>query len=128
MVKSTIIFEPLYAVSILTIKISILCLYRRIFPQRWLKYALLATGVLTAAHCICFFCLSIFQCLPLRSLVNPNIRDHCVNFATAGLILGIANVLTDIMALTLPVPIIWRLQTSKTRKRLTTMTFLLGGL
>ncbi|MCJ1454842.1 hypothetical protein MMC28_005195 [Mycoblastus sanguinarius] len=128
LVVSTTITAIGYNTSVSTVKISILCLYRRIFPQRWLKYALLAVAFFAAGQYISFNLVTILSCVPISAQWSSTVKARCVNYAAASLVSGILNVLTDITILTLPMPIVWRLQISNYQKRLTTVTFLLDGL
>ena len=110
------------------IKMSILHFYRRMFPQQWFKYALLGTGATVAGSSIAQLPCDILQCVPVRSQWDPNVKGKCNNFGAIILGFGILNIITDVMTLVLPIPVIWRLKLSPARKRLVMSTFMLGGL
>ena len=116
-----------YNTTIFAIKISFLCFYRRIFPQRWFKYALLVTGVAVGANTLAYNLVAIFQCVPIKASWDPSIHATCVDLATEYFVAGITNVLTDINILVLPLPLIWRLQVSVPKRWLIYGTFMLGG-
>ena len=106
---------------------SILYFYNRVFPQKWFKYSLIALGLFISGHMIAFNFVAIFQCRPIRSQWNPSIPSHCLNYEAAILIGGIVNILTDFVMLIIPMPLLWGLKLSKSRKLMLTSVFLLGG-
>ena len=74
---------------------------------------------------------SVFiQCIPVAALWDPLSYPGytCDNYASALFYLAIVNVCTDIIILALPLPILWKLQVTPTRKRQLLSIFLLGGL
>ena len=116
-----------YLITNASIKISILCLYRRIFPKRWLSYALLSVGIFTVGQTIALCFTTIFESVPISSRWNPH-KGHYLNFSAVSIAASTLNVATDIIILSLPIPIVWRLQAPRSRKVLILTTFLLGGL
>lgn len=71
---------------------------------------------------------NLFQCLPIRADWNPSVQPRCVNLDVELIILSSINVVTDVTLLALPMPLVWRLQASRSRKLQVSFTFLLGGL
>ncbi len=126
--QSSLVTAVLYNFSILAIKLSILYFYRRIFPQRWFKQVLLATGGLITGSTVASMVCDVLQCVPINSQWDPTVKGHCINFASVILASGIVTVVTDFILLCLPMPLIWRLKISAPRKRLVMSSFLLGGL
>ncbi|MCJ1454841.1 hypothetical protein MMC28_005194 [Mycoblastus sanguinarius] len=111
-----------------TTKMSILYFYRRIFPQRWFKYTLIAAGTIVSGSAIAQLPCDILQCRPIRSQWDPNVKGKCSDFGSIILGFGVLNIITDVMLLILPLPVLWRLKISASRKRLLISVFLLGGL
>lgn len=111
----------------MAIKLSILYFYARIFPQRWFKYALVGAGAFTCGIAISQLPVDVVQCVPIQSQWDPNVEGKCINFGAGTLAIGIANIFTDIVLFILPMPILWRLQVSASKKRMLTLVFLLGG-
>lgn len=69
--------------------------------------------------CFTIACLGtlIFNCNPIAGAWDPVIRKngHCYsqeNFKNIGLFNTIVNVTTDVMYATIPIPLIWQLQTT----------------
>ncbi|KAI0140596.1 hypothetical protein BJ166DRAFT_105959 [Pestalotiopsis sp. NC0098] len=58
-----------------------------------------------------------FQCLPVASLWDPSIKDFtCLNAGVAFAAGAVLNIASDFVLMILPLPALWKLQTSK-RKR-----------
>ena len=111
-------------------KFSILLLYHRLFGiNRWFRTALCVAGALTIMWWIAAFLDSMFECVPLQAIWDKSIRDpKCQDVRASALGTGIANMILDIMFLTLPLPMIWKLQVTKRIKVSLTGIFLLGAL
>ena len=105
---------------------SILCFYRRIFPQRWFKYTLVGLGLFVSLYNIAAFFGDIFQCVPLRKLWNPAVPGTCFNYEALIIASGVLNVVTDFAILGLPMPLLWRLEAPTRRKRLLSIVFSFG--
>ena len=128
--QATLTTEVLYTPASTSIKFSVLLLYSRLFPNRTLK---------VVSYCIAGF-LFIFgfaqmlsvviQCTPPAALWDPSAYPYavCDNIAPALVVFAVLNAATDITVLCLPLPILWRLHASKTRRGQLICIFLLGGL
>lgn len=58
-----------------------------------------------------------FQCLPVAALWDPSIKDFtCLNAGIAFAAGAVLNIASDFVLMILPLPALWKLQTSK-RKR-----------
>ena len=107
------------------IKISILLYYRRVFATQAIKCpTLVFTGLtwLTSKLGICL------QCFPLKSVWDPLVIGHCMDFNVFVLVMGLIDLLLDISILCLPMSIISGLKMSLKRKISLALIFLLGGL
>ena len=109
-----------------SVKVSLLFFYRRIFPQRWFKHALFATGAVVGSYSIAYILVAIFQCVPIRASWDTSIHGTCLNLGDQFFVGGITNALIDVIILILPVPLVWRLQVSVTKRWLIFGTFTLG--
>ncbi|MCJ1407200.1 hypothetical protein MMC19_001271 [Ptychographa xylographoides] len=124
---SIVAIECMWCVTIVVVKLSILFLYNRIFPQRWFKRSLKVIGVFIIAWAVSAFFGAIFQCVPLAALWDPTVSGVCIRYGDLSLVIGIFNILTDFIILGLPVPLVWQLKISTQRKWLLTATFMMGG-
>ena len=128
-------FEILWAVSLCATKISILLFYRRLFPRentsaswRICHWALLA---LTVVLCLISVFASAFQCTPYDypwTFGIPNPNAHCIDFIALARFTASGNIVTDVLILCLPIPIVWNLHLQRSKKFGVMGLFLLGGL
>lgn len=111
------------------IKMSVLLLYRRLFVGRsFNQYSLVMCGV-TLLWSLGFFFAFAFECgtdLAHYWTSAQTIEQYCVD--TDALYVGfvISDVLTDVLILAIPIPIVWKLQMSFANKAGLTCIFLLG--
>ncbi|KAI1173841.1 hypothetical protein F4777DRAFT_556489 [Nemania sp. FL0916] len=112
-------------------KFSALLFYRRIFSSTsksfnnaWnIVFALVAVFILYKLPA------QIFSCIPPRKNWLPSIPGHCENdYTNFGLLLAglILDILTDLLILLLPMPIVFRLHTSRRKKLALFGAFFLG--
>ena len=111
------------------IKMSVLLLYRRLFVGRSFNhYSLVMCGVI-ALWSLGFLFGFAFQCgtditnywTSLKTVQKYCASHHAMNFGFA-----ISDVLTDLLILAIPIPIVWKLQMSIATKVGLTCIFLLG--
>lgn len=120
-----ILYNPATALA----KISILLLYRRIFPNPRLLIVLWTVGAFVVCYCTAQFFVLLIQCRPIRAAWDPTVPNPtCVRVNTTYIIIGAFNALTDIVTLCIPMPMLWRLQISRERKAQLIGMFMLGGL
>ena len=118
----------IYAICLPTIKVSILLLYRRIFPTQSFRLASLLVGLLVLTWMIATLTVQIFSCKPIEASWKPALAKYCIDTKKFYYGNAISNLLTDVIILCLPMPLIWRLNMSKERKFLLSGVFLLGSL
>ncbi|KAI4140519.1 MAG: hypothetical protein LQ341_003806, partial [Variospora aurantia] len=116
----------LYIASLSLTKVSILLLYRRIFPNRRFHAILWGVGVFVVAFTIANILFIIFGCNPIKAGFNPNILGKCINHEAAILAVAILTVTTDFVILFLPLPLVWKLHLPTNTKFQLTLVFLLG--
>ncbi|TVY57415.1 hypothetical protein LCER1_G003044 [Lachnellula cervina] len=109
-------------------KLAILCLYLRVFttkPYRWAAYFI---GAILVVTWIVYFCVQMVMCVPFSYQWNKNIPNgKCLDQFAIFVWIGLPSIATDLMIIILPLPIIWRLQTSVNQKIGLTITFLTGS-
>lgn len=124
--------QTLYIISLCTIKLSILLFYNRIFgvPRPMFRYILLATGGVVIAYSVAGMLGTVLQCVPLSDLWKPPSKNPpvCIHFGAIVLTVGAINIVTDIIILSLPIPLVWSLQMSRSHKWQVVAVFSLGGL
>ncbi|RQM04668.1 hypothetical protein DH86_00004198, partial [Scytalidium sp. 3C] len=113
------------------VKTSILLFYTRLFrTSRTFRYVAFGVWIYTLLWAIAAFFSNMLQCIPISYFWNKNQPGHCIPNAliTIGLSNGILSFVGDIFILSMPVPMIWKLQIDKRRRIALIGIFLLGGL
>ena len=103
--------QILFPITMSFAKVSMLFLYRRIFPSRGFNITLYVVGAVILVWCLASVLAIIFICHPVQFFWDKTIPNgHCGN--DFGILYGIAgpNIATDIAVLILPMPILWKLQ------------------
>lgn len=110
-----------------TVKLAVLLFYWRIFPSMTFRRVVCAM----AAFIVCYFlaCLVTFimQCYPVYSFWQPAATVHCINrneFYLAAAVLGL---LTDVVLVTMPMPVLWHLKITTKKKVQLSIVFFVGG-
>ena len=128
--KAALATFVMYFTTTATIKASLLLLYYRYFGiSRPFRIALYISAGLIVCWYLAVLFASIFQCVPVAAFWDRNIKNpKCVNLALFSTMTGVTNLLTDVIVLCLPMPMVWTLHTNKTQKMTLTGIFLLGFL
>lgn len=121
------VVEVLYNFTAMWVKASILALYLRIFPIRqFQRWTWVMMGV-NFAYNITFMICSIAQCLPIESRWNPKIASVCVNYYAVVVTSGVINILTDVIILAMPIPMIHQLHIPGRKKHMLSAVFATGA-
>ncbi|KPM42205.1 hypothetical protein AK830_g4328 [Neonectria ditissima] len=127
--------EPyMYGLAVTFTKISVLLLYRRLLYSKasprslfsilyWLAFSL------STVYPVILWVTMACACQPVSYYWNQYIgaEGHCINIKLFFLVLGIMNMLNDIVILIVPIPKIMQLQLSKRLKASIIGIMLLGG-
>ncbi|KAL8790549.1 MAG: hypothetical protein Q9195_006293 [Heterodermia aff. obscurata] len=125
------ISSPIYLLTLLGYKLSILLLYLRLFgvnsPFRYTTYALtfLITGYLFSN-----LLTQLFGCHPVAKYWQPALYPggHCITSTTADYAYGSLNFISDLFIFVLPMPMVWRLKLSRREKLGVTLVFMGGAM
>ena len=120
--------EILYTLSLVAIKISILQLYRSIFPGRGFIITTNVVGAGVIAWGIAVILVSIFQCNPVRGEWDLTVPATCISLEHFYIGNAVPNIVMDAIILALPIQNVWALQMSLRQKYVVSGLFLLGGL
>lgn len=115
-----------YDVNVCLFKISILLLYRRVFITRWLRIAVWINIGFITAFTITLVGKDAFACTPIKKQWMPEIPGHCINLKVTYYWASAIFLLTDLIILILPQPLVWRLQISRKQKLGLSLIFCLG--
>lgn len=120
--------DPLYALTVTAVKLSILYLYRRIFAVQAFKQISFAVAAACVVWWVVFTITALIPCRPVRKFWQPQIEGHCYNFNEFFLGASIVDILLDAVILSLPIKKIVGLQMPYKRKVMLCFVFLVGGL
>ncbi|KAN0121837.1 hypothetical protein V8E51_000163 [Hyaloscypha variabilis] len=104
------IYEIFYAVTSVTIRFSILLLYYRIFPQDWLRRAVLVGCAYMVIHGLIFSFVVIFQCRPIALVYDKSLESSCLDIHAVVFAGSVLSMVEDIMTISLPIPSILKLR------------------
>ena len=109
-------------------KASLLLLYYRLFsPSKRFRLAVRIGAVVVFCQWFSLTLVCIFQCTPVRAFWNHNVQGaKCINLPRFTIVSGVLNLLTDVLILCLPGPMVWSLNTTVAQKITLTGIFLLG--
>ncbi|KAF3002247.1 hypothetical protein E8E14_006260 [Neopestalotiopsis sp. 37M] len=119
-----------YYVTIWISKVAICLLYRRLFPQKTVHVIVTITlGILISTSIACLIA-DLAACKPFSANWAPPAVQavQCIDKETLFIWSTLPNIVTDVIMLVLPLPIVWRLHTSTQMKGALTITFLIGSM
>ncbi|KAK3314820.1 hypothetical protein B0H66DRAFT_520947 [Apodospora peruviana] len=121
--------EIIYATIITVTKYSILAMYYRLFPTRFMKIGgWVCLGGMTTAWWLAIILVVIFQCKPLAKTFDPFMADgHCIDNTKFFLGNSIPNILNDVMILCLPMYEIGNLRLPHGQRVALVAVFMLGA-
>ena len=122
------VYENFYAPAIATTKFSVLLFYNRIFSIPKFRTVLYILASTVAAWWIAMQFTVIFECTSIDFSWDQRGKGHCINLDKFFLGQAIPNIVTDIVLLAIPLPMIWNLQLPRSQKVALSGVFLLGGL
>ncbi|KAL4746460.1 hypothetical protein BDW72DRAFT_35145 [Aspergillus terricola var. indicus] len=118
----------LYATVLATTKWSILAMYYRIFPTRFMKWSTLVIGLVVTAWWIACILVSVFGCHPIRKNWDPFVDGRCIDNVKVFIGKAVPNFTTDFIMLALPMVEVRKLHMKTTQKIALATVFLMGGL
>ncbi|RYC54164.1 hypothetical protein CHU98_g12043 [Xylaria longipes] len=120
--------NSLHPLAIGSLKLSILALYRSIFPSSRFHLAVTAVASFVVAWVLATFILGLAYCIPIESLWDPTVpRVRCLPLNVIGLATTSIHIGIEIFIFLMPIPSVLKLQVSTEKKRLIILTFVVGG-
>jgi hypothetical protein len=117
----------LYATVLATTKWSILAMYYRIFPTRFMKWSTLVISVVVAMWWIACILVSVFGCRPIRKNWDLFAEGWCIDNVKVFIGKAVPNFTTDFIMLFLPINEVRKLHMKTTQKIALSTVFLTGG-
>lgn len=119
-------YELIYATSISTIKLSVLCFYLRMFVNRGLrkstKFVIAFVLLWTVGNILQVFLI----CRPFAATYDPTVPGTCGDQVGSFIAIGAFNIITDVLIFFLPIHTIWNLQMKTRAKVGVVAVFLIG--
>ncbi|KAL4939192.1 hypothetical protein BDV06DRAFT_214513 [Aspergillus oleicola] len=113
--KLFFIEEVLYVISTALVKLSMLLLYLRLFPNRLLRLAIFISLAITTAWAVGSFFAQLFSCQPISYYWKQWDQEHvghCVSHNDLLLSHSIINIVLDVLVIILPMPVLVKLHMS----------------
>ncbi|KAK8102803.1 hypothetical protein PG984_015949 [Apiospora sp. TS-2023a] len=111
------ICQILWAFNILALKISILCLYLRLFPGRRFRHVCTAALALLVVSSLLLIALDVFQCNPVSAAWTLQHGEaQCLDLTIVALANAAVNIFTEAAILVIPLPILVKLKLSTRQK------------
>ena len=126
--KCLFALDYLYVVAVALPKLAILFFYLRIFVKRPYKIITYALIGIIVSHLISEIVASALQCSPVAFDWDKTIHGgHCFDQIAYYRWVTLPNIITDIIMLVLPLPLVWTLHLPQNRKIGLTFVFLTGS-
>lgn len=132
--KFLLVLSLLYLAAVVFPKLAILAIYLRIFVQPRFRTACYVLATLLIANWVGNTVAGLLMCKPLQYLWDQTItRDHtltgghCFHINVWMRWASLINIITDVAMLGLPLPVTWKLHTSRSVKIGLTITFATGS-
>lgn len=127
--KLTYAFANINCFSVIFPKLAMLCFFLRIFVEPWhRRVCYILMGVL-AATAIATTVSNLTQCIPLMLVWDPTkAGGKCFNQKLFWAFVSLPNIITDLIMLVLPAPVIWKIRLSWKDKVGLILTFAAGSL
>ena len=120
--------QILYKFTINMTKVSILCLYLRIFPNKTFQKTALIVMCFVVGYAVASILATIFQCSPMSKTFRPQTPGNCLNLTAFWYANAVANILGDCVILALPMPVLYALHLPQRQKLGLMMVFAIGFL
>ncbi|EEP76478.1 predicted protein [Uncinocarpus reesii 1704] len=117
-----------YKINIGLTKISILLLYIKVFIQPWFRKTCWACVSVIIAFTVGTVFSSIFQCTPVQYAFNKKIPGggHCLNLTAFWYANAVFNILSDVVIIALPIPVVSKLHSPIKTKIAVASVFTIG--
>ncbi|KAK8135481.1 hypothetical protein PG984_003421 [Apiospora sp. TS-2023a] len=127
--KNLYIYMILWSFGVFAVKVGILLFYWRVFSTPRFRCSILAVGGLSTCIFLVNFFTFTFQCWPIARFWDESIQEGaCIAQTEFYLASAVINVVGDVVVLVLPLPVVWSLHTSQSKKWSLSFLFLLGAL
>ncbi|CAL5875176.1 uncharacterized protein PFLUO_LOCUS9480 [Penicillium psychrofluorescens] len=123
LLSTSILYVPALALA----KISLIILYHRIMKkQKIYVMALHAITAVVMGYSISIIFALILACHPVSRNWDPTVEGECVNRTALYIATAVTNIVTDLALITLPIPLVLRLNMPRSQKVYLFLMFVVG--
>ncbi|KAH7216979.1 uncharacterized protein BKA55DRAFT_585241 [Fusarium redolens] len=115
-----------YNLALAVIKTIFLLQYYRVIPVRQYKKTYIASVVLVTCWSLSQIFLNTFMCVPIASFWDVTIKGTCILNKSSFYVGAAGNILTDILIMALPIPVLRSLKLGRRQKWILMSVFCLG--
>ncbi|KAI5925743.1 hypothetical protein F4810DRAFT_30201 [Camillea tinctor] len=128
--KYLVAISAWYYVTISISKLAICVLYHRLFPTRPIRIVLYVTASIMICTVIASLAADLAACAPFEAnWAPPEVQaTQCIDKEALFIWSTFPNIVTDIILLTIPIPVVWKLNASRQLKMALTVTFLISSI
>ncbi|MCJ1462477.1 hypothetical protein MMC07_001079 [Pseudocyphellaria aurata] len=124
---TSFIVQTSYTFAFALVNITILILYVRIFPVERLHKACYGIGAFSVIWCLVNEVVLFAQCIPVRKFWDPEVDGHCINQNILYSVAGFICLVNILIIYAVPLPLIMKLQVSRSRKWALAIAFTVGS-
>ncbi|KAI0469375.1 hypothetical protein F4859DRAFT_487962 [Xylaria cf. heliscus] len=127
--KYLVAFSSWYATTESLAKLAVCLLYKRIFPQQWIAHIVNVTIAVLIAASIAGLLADLFGCTPFSAHWGTPAEQaaHCINTEALFVWGSFPNIVTDVVMLIVPIPVLWNLNASTGLRVGLVVTFIFGN-
>ncbi|PGH33738.1 hypothetical protein GX50_03478 [[Emmonsia] crescens] len=118
---------PIYNASLFCTKASISLQYHRIFPGSRIRIICYGALVFITLYGLWVVLASFLTCIPVKKFWDDTAEGSCMNRDALWLSTAIVHIITDVILLAMPMPILIRLNLPKRQRVALVLVFALGG-
>jgi hypothetical protein len=120
------VFSHFYDIALVTVKLSILAFYYRVFVVPLFRKVVLATAAFVVAWGFGITITLALACRPIEAFWDATVEGKCLHLVTFTYFTNISNLITDIWVFLMPTPVIWHLQLQTKKKVVLSLIFSIG--
>ena len=126
--KSAYAISVIYPVACTLPKLLLCILYLQIFSSHtWTRRASYSMIGFISINCIAWLVPTIVVCYPISAFWSLHGRQgRCLNYNVFGTWISVPNIVSDLIMLVLPIPILWKMNLDRTKKLGIILTFAVG--
>ncbi|KAI9844431.1 MAG: hypothetical protein M1838_002189 [Thelocarpon superellum] len=116
-----------YTIAICFLKLSMLLLYLQFSPAKWYRYVVRGMIFVIVGFAVASVVAMLASCTPLDKVWDLEVTwGHCTDRAKQSLASGSMNIITDVLLIILPLPVVWRLRLPLKQKLALVGVFMIG--